>query len=189
MLRMLELLEKSLKECPVIKRGEYSYFIHPLTDGIPLLSPQLLSEVCDAIINVSDTDVDYILTIESMGIHIAAVLSQKTGLPVNMVRKKQYWLPGEIVLDQSTGYGKGKLYVNYVKGGDRVLVVDAVISTGGTLVSLLDSLRKRGVIVKDVVCAVERGEGRRIVKEKTGYDVKTLVKIEVKDEVRIVGRL
>ncbi|MCX6694671.1 MAG: hypoxanthine/guanine phosphoribosyltransferase [Candidatus Altiarchaeota archaeon] len=178
---MPDQLLKSFRECPVIKRGEYDYFIHPLTDGIPFIDPGLLSEVCDEIARVSDLDVDYILTIESMGIHIASVLSQKTGLPLNIVRKKQYWLPGEIALDQSTGYGKGKLYINCVKKGDRILVVDSVVSTGGTFAVVLEALKNAGAIVKDVVCVVERGVGKKLVKEKTGFEVKTLVKVEVKD--------
>ena len=185
---MLELLVKSLEECPVIKRGEYNYFIHPVTDGIPRLEPVMLSDVCDTIAKVSDLNVDYILTMESMGIHISSVLSQKTGLPVNIVRKKQYWLSGEIVLDQTTGYGKGKMYINCVKKGDRVLVVDAVVSTGGTLVAVLQALKKAGVVVKDAVCVIERGEGKRVVKEQTGFDVKTLVKIDVLDKVRVLKK-
>ena len=185
---MLESLVKSLEECPVIKRGEYNYFIHPITDGIPRLEPRLLGEVCDAIIKVADLKVDYILTIESMGIHIASVLSQKTGLPVNIVRKKQYWLPGEVILDQTTGYGKGNLYINYVKKGDRILVVDSVLSTGGTLVAVLNGLKTAGALVKDVVCVVERGEGRKVVKEKTGFKVKTLVKIGVEDKVKVLEK-
>jgi len=32
---MLERLKKSLFEAPVFKRGEYNYFIHPITDGVP----------------------------------------------------------------------------------------------------------------------------------------------------------
>lgn len=183
---MLELLKKSLREAPVIRRGEYNYFIHPLTDAIPRITPKLLDEVADCIIRHSDTKVDSILTMEAMGIHIATAVSQKTGLPFNIVRKREYGLPGEVVLDQSTGYSKGKMYINAVKKGDRILVVDAVISTGGTLVAVLNALKKIGAKVSDVVCVIERGDGVRIVKEKTGFDVKTLVKIEVDKKVRII---
>ena len=91
-------------------------------------------------------------------------------------------------MDQTTGYGKGKLYINYVKKGDRVLIVDAVVSTGGTLVAVLGGLKKAGAIVKDVVCVVERGNGRKVVKDATGFDVKTLVKIDVKDKVKILEK-
>jgi len=179
------LLEKTLREAPVVRRGEYEYFIHPLTDAIPALAPELLSEVCDRILKVANPGAEKIFTMEAMGIQIAAVLSQKTGLPVNIVRKRQYWLPGEVVLDQSTGYSKGQMFINAVRKGDRLLVVDAVISTGGTLIAVLNALKRIGAEVVDVVCVIERGDGIDKVKVATGFDVKTLAKIEVRD-MRVV---
>lgn len=184
----LPLLRETLDKATVVKRNGYVYFIHPLTDTIPPIKPELLEEICDAIIRIADVDVDVIVTMEAMGIHIAAVLSQKTGLPFNVVRKRQYWLPGEVVLDQQTGYSRGRMFINGIKQGDRVLLVDAVVSTGGTLVAVLDGLRGIGAVVKDVVCVIERGDGVRAVREKTGFEVKTLVKIEVDGRVRIIDR-
>ncbi|MFH1403175.1 MAG: hypoxanthine/guanine phosphoribosyltransferase [Candidatus Altiarchaeota archaeon] len=182
---MLDLLKSSLAQAPVIKRGEYNYFIHPITDGIPRLDPDLMGEVCDAIVGVAELDVDYIMTVESMGIHLASVVSQKTGIPVNIVRKKQYWLPGEAVLNQSTGYGSGSLFMNYVEKGDVVTVIDSVISTGGTLIAVLKGLVGKGAIVKDVVCAIERGDGVERVLEETGFMVKTLVRVDVGKSVSV----
>jgi len=183
----LPLLRRSLERSLVVKRGEYNYLINPLTDTIPPLEPALLREVADAVASAADCDVDVIVTMEAMGIHLAALLSQKTGKPFNIVRKRQYRLPGEVVLDQSTGYGKGSMYINGLMRGQRVLVVDSVLSTGGTLVAVLEGLKKAGVEVKDVVCVIEKGDGRRVVREKTGFDVKTLVKIDVSaDGVRVL---
>ncbi|MFH1125964.1 MAG: hypoxanthine/guanine phosphoribosyltransferase [Candidatus Altiarchaeota archaeon] len=175
----LPLLVESLLNSRVVSRGEYSYFIHPLTDTIPPLRPQLLNEICDAIVAIADRKVDVIVTMEAMGIHIAALLSQKIGKPFNVVRKRQYWLPGEVVLDQETGYSKGSMYINGIKKGDRVLLVDAVVSTGGTLTAVLKGLEKAGAEVKDIVCVIERGEGRKKVEDETDYRVKTLVKIDI----------
>jgi len=42
---MLERLVGSLEASPVMRRGEYDYFIHPITDGVPLVEPALLREV------------------------------------------------------------------------------------------------------------------------------------------------
>ncbi len=178
---MQGLLEKSLLEAPVIRRGEYEYFIHPLTDAIPALRPELLLEVCDRIVEVANSGAEKIFTMEAMGIHIAAVLSQKTGLPMNIVRKREYGLPGEIILDQSTGYSKGKMYINAVESGEKILIVDAVISTGGTLIAVINALKKKGVEVTDVACVIERGDGVGKVFKETGVRVKTLVKIDVVD--------
>jgi len=35
----LEKFKKSLQKVPVIKKGDYSYIVHPITDGIPEIKP------------------------------------------------------------------------------------------------------------------------------------------------------
>jgi adenine phosphoribosyltransferase len=182
-----DLLEESLRNALVVKRGNYNYFIHPLTDTIPPLEPELLDEICERILAVAVRDADVIVTMEAMGIHIAALLSQKTGIPFNVVRKRQYWLPNEVVLDQKTGYGQSNMFINGIKKGDRVLLIDAVVSTGGTLIAVVEGLRKAGAVVKDVVCVIEKGDGKKQVESSTGLTVKTLVKIDVSEAgVRIL---
>jgi adenine phosphoribosyltransferase len=182
---MLERLKESLTNAPIIKRGDYYYFIHPISDGVPAVTPELIEEVSDHILKIADTNVDRILTIEAMGIPVATALSLKTGVPFSIVRKRKYELEGEVVLSQSTGYSKGELYINGIVEGDRVLIVDDVISTGGTLRSLIGALQDIGAIVCDVVVVIERGGGSLRIKEM-GVDVKTLVKIDVnKDGVVI----
>jgi len=129
---MLERLIKSLENSPIVKRGEYNYFIHPITDGVPEVDPALIREVCVALIKVLDLDgVDRIIAAEAMAIPIGIALSLVTDIPVNIVRKKDYHLPGEVAVHQATGYSKGQLYLNGVERGDRVIIVDDVISTGG----------------------------------------------------------
>jgi adenine phosphoribosyltransferase len=186
----LRLLRESLVEAPVIKRGGYEYFIHPLTDSIPIIQPELMKEVCESIMGHADLDVDFIVTMEAMGIHLAAVLSQLTGLPFNIIRKRPYGLPGEVTLHQETGYSSGAMYLNNVEEGYVVTVVDAVVSTGGTLTAVINGLLEAGAVVKDVVCVIGRGDGAREVEEATGYQVKTLVEIDVVgDRVVILSQI
>ena len=174
---MLPILTKSLKDAPITLRGEYYYFIHPITDGVPELTPALLSEVADRIIELADTDVDKIVTIEAMGLPIGTVLSMKTGIPLVVIRKRQYNLPNEIAVHQRTGYSKGELYLNGINKGDRVLVVDDVISTGGTMKAVSLALELAGAEVSDIVVVIERGEGAEALRA-AGRDVKTLVTVE-----------
>src|SRR5512137_283043 len=134
---MLERLKKSLLEAPVFKRGEYNYFIHPITDGVPEIKPDLIREVAGYIVRIADLEVEKIVTIEAMGIPICMALSLITDIPLVIIRKKKYGLPGEIELSQVTGYSKSQLYLNGVKQGDKVIVVDDVVSTGGTLLATL----------------------------------------------------
>jgi len=178
---MKRLLETSLETCPIVKRGEYHYFIHPISDGVPLVEPELLRDVSTRVIQMIDTDIDKIVTAEAMGIPIVTAVSIATDIPYVIMRKREYLLEGEVPVHQETGYSKGELYLNGVKKGDKVVVLDDVISTGGTLVAIIRALQKAGAEIKDVLCIIDRGQGKNIVEKETGYKVKTLVKIEVVD--------
>jgi len=167
----------------MVKRGEYNYFIHPITDGVPVVEPALLRDVCSAMLKVLDLNrVDKIVVVEAMGIHIGTVLSCMTDIPMTVMRKREYKLPCEIPVHQTTGYSKGELYLNGVYKGDRVVIIDDVVSTGGTMKALLRALDIAGAEVVDVCIAIQRGE------PDIGRPYKSLVKIEVTDRVRVVER-
>ncbi|MEZ5334743.1 MAG: hypoxanthine/guanine phosphoribosyltransferase [Methanolobus sp.] len=178
---MLEKLCKSLLNAPIVNRGPYNYFIHPISDGVPQLEPGLLEEIADHILGMVKGDFDKILAIEAMGIPLATAISMKTGVPFTIIRKRPYELEGEIKLSQETGYSKGELYINDVRKGDRVLIVDDVISTGGTLVALVNALENIGAQVTDNIVVIERGDGVSRLREM-GIDVKTLVRIDVTEK-------
>jgi adenine phosphoribosyltransferase len=180
---MLNRLKKSLLEAPVFKRGSYNYFIHPISDGVPEVRPELIREVIGHIVRIADLDVDKIVTVEAMGIPIGIGLSVMCDIPLVIVRKRKYGLPGEIEVSQVTGYSKSQLFLNGINKGDRVIVVDDVISTGGTLLATLESLKAAGATVKDVVAVIRRGDGVSRLASK-GYAVKTMVQVEV-DENRV----
>lgn len=175
---MLERLKKSLLDAPVFRRGEYNYFIHPITDGVPEIRPELIREVVGHIIRIANLDVDKIVTVEAMGIPIGVALSIITDIPLVIIRKRKYGLPGEIEVAQVTGYSKSQLFLNGIEKGDRVIVVDDVISTGGTLLVTLESLKVAGASVQDVVAVIRRGDGVTRLRSK-GYQIKTMVEVDV----------
>lgn len=177
---MLERLTKSLLEAPIFKRGEYNYFIHPITDGVPEVRPELIREITGHIMRIADLEVDKIVTVEAMGIPIGIGLSIICDIPLVIIRKRKYGLPGEIEVSQVTGYSKSQLFLNGINKGDRVIVVDDVVSTGGTLLAVLQSLKIAGAIVKDVVVVIKRGDGVERLKAE-GYAIKTMVDVEVNE--------
>lgn len=179
---MYERLTESLETCPMVRRGEYYYFINPVSDGIPVVEPALLREIGCAMVRVMDLErVDMIVVAEAMGIHIGTTLSLMTDIPLNVVRKRRYDLPGECAVHQTTGYSKGELYINGLRPGMRVVIVDDVLSTGGTMKAILDALAFIGVDVVDVCVAIKRGD------PDIGRSYKYLVEIEVTDCVKVIG--
>ena len=182
----LEAMKASLACSAVVKRGEYDYMVHPITDGIPSVDPKILKEITDAMIEIGNFDCDMIVTIEALGIPLATALSLRTGKPFNIVRKKMYGLPGEVSLSQVTGYSKNPLWINGLKAGDRVTVVDDVVSTGGTLWALVEALKSMQVKVVDILVVIEKTDKRPEIERKISMPIKTLVKVDVVDNKVVV---
>jgi adenine phosphoribosyltransferase len=185
----MERLFESLREAPIIEKNGYHYFVHPISDGVPTLHPELLREITVRIVRKADlTDVDKIVAPEAMGIHISTALSLATDIPLVVARKRGYGLDGEVSLSKATGYEESDIYINDISDGDRVLVIDDVLSTGGTLSALLPALEDIGAEIVDTVIVIKKvGGGNEL--DGTDYKPKTLVNVNVEGgEVVIVDK-
>ena len=178
---MLEEVKKSLESSPIVKKGEYNYFVNPISDGIPSMDPKILKELAVIVAKHADLNVDKIVAVEAMGIHLATALSLETGIPFAVIRKRQYGLPGEKEVYQKTGYGSSNLYINDLYEGDRILLIDDVVSTGGTYIALIKTLQDMGIEIASAVAVIEKGEGKKIVEEETGVEILSVVKVDVVD--------
>ncbi len=176
----MKLLRDSLKNAPVIMKGSYPYFIHPLTDGIPEIDPAVLKDAINEIIKVIDIDAfDKIVAVEAMGLPIGVALSMELTKPMTVIRKRPYGLPGEVEVEQKTGYSKGKLYINSISPKDTLLLVDDVLSTGGTITAVVDGIRKIGAKISDIVVVVNKNRNIVELEKKIGQKIKTIVNIEI----------
>ncbi|WP_436934422.1 hypoxanthine/guanine phosphoribosyltransferase [Halovenus marina] len=183
----MDRLKQSLRETPVVEKEGYHYFVHPVSDGVPMLEPALLREIVVQIVKTAPVETtDKIVVPEAMGIHIGTGVSLATDIPLVIVRKRQYGLDGEVSLSQVTGYDENEMFINDIDEGDRVLVLDDVLSTGGTLSALLTALEDVGAEIADAIAVIGKvgGEDRLA---GTAYEPKTLVDVDVVDgEVVIV---
>ena len=176
-------LEESLKGAPIIWKGDYPYFIHPISDGIPRMDPEVLKAVSTLIVESTDWEgVDLIVSVEAMGLPLLAAVGEATGIPTVVIRKRSYGMAGEVAVDVSTGYSSSTIYINDISPGEKIVIVDDVISTGGPLEPLLERLEEMGVILRDIVIAIEKGEGRkRLNRERPEWPIRSLARIEIVD--------
>jgi adenine phosphoribosyltransferase len=110
---------------------------------------------------------DILVPIESRGFLFAAPLAQRLGIGIALVRK-----PGKlpaIVHKEAYAleYGTGSLemHVDGVKHGQRVVVIDDVIATGGTAKAAADLARRSGGNVVGAAFFIELSflEGRKLL--------------------------
>lgn len=182
----LNKFKESLINSDTINLDGYTYVINGVCDGIPFIDSSVLLEISLFILEKYDlSGVDKIVCVEAMGIPIASILSLISGIPFVVIRKKSYHLDDEIIVHSSTGYSENKLYINNIHNKDTIFLIDDIISTGGTLTNILNTLLKNGVVIKKAVCLVGKNNGKNIVFEKTGVTVDTLVDLYLDDESNI----
>ncbi|KOX93729.1 hypoxanthine/guanine phosphoribosyltransferase [Haloarcula rubripromontorii] len=173
----MEKLRESLHEAPIIDKDGYSYLVHPLSNGVPMLEPELLREVVVGVTRAADLDVDKIVAPEAMGIHIATALSLQTDIPLVVIRKRSYGLDDEVPLHKTTGYSESEMFINDIEAGDDLLIVDDLLSTGGTMASICEALDDIGANISDIV-VVFRKQGESAL-DDTDYEVTSLLDISV----------
>lgn len=79
------------------------------------------------------------------------------------------------VRKEAKQHGTGRLIEGPFAAGDRVVVVEDVITTGGSALKAVEAVKAAGGIVVGVMALVDREEGGREAIEVTGLAVKALV--------------
>ncbi len=78
---------------------------------------------------------------------LLVALALETGLPYVILRKK------------ARGHGTGRAYEGEIRAGEKVLLVEDVATSGGTIQRAAEVLRGEGAQVERAVCVVDREEG------------------------------
>ncbi len=100
---------------------------------------------------------DLLVGIESRGFLVAAPLAFAIGSGFAMVRKKGK-LPGKTVrysYDLEYGTDTIEIQEDAISPGQRVIVVDDLVATGGTMQAAVDLVQQRGGVVPSVACIIE----------------------------------
>ncbi len=100
---------------------------------------------------------DLLAGIESRGFLVAAPLALKLGLGFVMVRKKGK-LPGRTLpYEYALEYGTDTIEIQHdaVEPGQRVVILDDLLATGGTMRAAIDLFRRAGAIVAGAACIIE----------------------------------
>jgi orotate phosphoribosyltransferase len=78
---------------------------------------------------------------------LAASASLASGLPFVIVRK------------EAKDYGTGNRLEGVYEKGERVCLVEDVVTSGGALLDAVEALRAAGLVVQTAICVVDREEG------------------------------
>ena len=108
-----------------------------------------------------------ILTAEISGIAPAVTTAMHLGVPVVYARKtKPITMPDQVFLTTAPSHTKGRMVElivspEYLAAGERVVIIDDVITTGGSTLTAIERAREAGLIIDRVVTLIDREEGGR----------------------------
>ena len=100
-----------------------------------------------AVREIGEKNFDVVAGVATAGVTISSVLAFLLKKPMVYVRKEE------------KGHGLGRLVEGAVRPGWRALVIDDLVTTGGSIVSAVEALRRAGCVVKEAMVLVDRLEG------------------------------
>jgi adenine phosphoribosyltransferase len=126
-------------------------------------------------------EIDYVAGIESRGFVTGSVLAHKLGVGFITIRKKGK-LPGNVTSEEyDLEYGKDKIeiHTDAIKPGDKILICDDLIATGGTSVAACKLIEKLGGKVVECSFIIDLPDLKGKEKlENAGYKVFKLIDFE-----------
>ncbi|MDR0484023.1 MAG: adenine phosphoribosyltransferase [Alphaproteobacteria bacterium] len=125
---------------------------------------------------VSSMQPTILVALESRGFFLAGAIARELNLGFMMVRKKGK-LPGELYsYSYELEYGTDTLEIkkDLLKSTDRVVILDDLLATGGTLNACDNLINKTGATVVGAVCILELLDLKG--RDKCNFNVETLLK-------------
>lgn len=120
----------------------------------PIAFREAIERLADAFRN---TELEAIVTAEARGFLFAAPLAMELGLGLVPIRKagKLPYQTHKLSYDLEYGSDSLEMHVDGIRAGDRVLVVDDLLATGGTIEACCQLVERNGAQVTTCVFAIE----------------------------------
>ena len=128
-------------------------------------NPLVLSEIAAEMAKLTaDNDYQLIAGMELGAVPLAVALALETKKPYLIIRKEK------------PSHGTGKQLIGNSASGQKVLIVEDVATTGGSVVKAIDALRDEGLAVNKVLVVVDREEGAQESLKDYNIELVPLVK-------------
>ena len=148
-------------------------------DITPVLQdPKLFKTLIDKLTKpYKNKKIDVVVGIDARGFLLSAPIAYKIGTGVAIVRKKGKLPYKTVAQNYSLEYGNEsiEMHEDSILPGQRVLLVDDVIATGGTMKATCDLVEKLGGKIVEILFFIELKDlkGREKLKK---YKVRSLIK-------------
>lgn len=163
------------------KDTPYDFKLYPFGERGTFIAPELIHEITDNLA-VSITGqfpaYDYIVSPEPGGHTWGILAAYKLMKPLNILRlSTELYENYEVCIKRETAYNENYIYFDGFKAGDRVLLLDDVISSGATIRAIAQQLKDMGVHLVGVQAILAKGEHYKALEADYEIPVRFLSKV------------
>ncbi|KUP25403.1 phosphoribosyltransferase [Paenibacillus sp. DMB5] len=160
------------------KDTAYDFKLYPFGERGTYIHPELISEIT-ANLASSITEqfpaFDYIVSPEPGGHTWGMLSAYKLNKPMNILRlSTELYDNYEVCIKRETAYNENYIYFDGFTAGDRVLILDDVISSGATIRCIADQMKIMGIELVGVQGILAKGEHYRQLEADYGIPVRVL---------------
>lgn len=133
--------------------GIVTYDIAPI-----LRDADLFKAMIDELVEpYKDKNIDAIIGIESRGFIVASAMADRLGVGMTIIRKKGKIPPPVLSQDYSFEYASQVIEIaeNTFSSGEKVLLVDDILATGGTMAAAIKLVKKTGAEIVGTAFVIE----------------------------------
>jgi orotate phosphoribosyltransferase len=101
-----------------------------------------------------------------------------TAAIITLAGQRETPLSGFIVRKEAKAHGRGRDVEGPVEAGQKVVIVEDVVTTGGSSLKAIERVEAVGLQVQEVLAIVDRLEGGREAFQQRGYKLRSLFTIQ-----------
>lgn len=187
--KKLNRIKKTFINVPIIKsKNGYPYSFFTLTDFEPAMEPSLIEDMADLLIYFGSFEKADIIVSEADrgGGPLAHAVAIRANIPYTLAN----WYPIKSESGQSirasVGFsGEGSIYLHGLQNGQKVIVLDDLLSSGGTADALIKGVLNTKSKILETWFVAEKVTlgGRKKLESEYQFPIKSLVKFCSTDTV------
>lgn len=140
--------------------------------------PDLLRAVASAMWEkIQRCQFDLVCGVPYTALPIATCLSLDHGIPMIMRRKEK------------KDYGTKQMVEGVFQAGQRCLIIEDIITTGGSIIETADELKQAGLVVNDLIALVDREQGGRENLSAAHYNVHAVLTLSEIIQTLVASKL
>jgi orotate phosphoribosyltransferase len=149
----------------ILKSGQKSDIYIDVRSSISY--PKLFKIICDVYsYELKSLDFNFICGVPYSALTFASAIAYKDGIPMLLKRK------------EVKSYGTKKILEGDYQENDKCVIIEDVITTGGSILDTISILEEHHIKVTDIITLIDRQQGGVDMLNDKGYNVKSIIKLQ-----------